>query len=153
MTVLLPLTTDDKPQMFEWISADQILTLTFVRQHLYFFQPTSASEFHGLLHYGSWAPAHHNVYRGYETLICVTVIQLTNKLTKKYWSCCYSVFVPGSHLGHMTRFIFSLWRDDGSVIQLYNCIWALPEQSPLGRSSALTDIFYSLIWDSLNPEG
>jgi hypothetical protein len=32
---------------------------------------------------------------------------------------------------------------------LYNCFWALPEQSLLGRSLAeLTAIFYSLIWDS-----
>jgi hypothetical protein len=32
---------------------------------------------------------------------------------------------------------------------LYNCFWALPEQSRLGRSpSELTAIFYCLIWDS-----
>jgi hypothetical protein len=37
---------------------------------------------------------------------------------------------------------------------LYNCFGALPEQSPLGRSSAeLTAIFYCLIWDSPNLEG
>jgi hypothetical protein len=37
---------------------------------------------------------------------------------------------------------------------LYNCFWALPEQSLLGRSSAeLTAIFYCLIWDSPNLEG
>jgi hypothetical protein len=37
---------------------------------------------------------------------------------------------------------------------LYNCFWALPEQSLLGGSSAeLTAIFYSLIWDSPNLEG
>jgi hypothetical protein len=35
---------------------------------------------------------------------------------------------------------------------LYNCFWALPEQSILDRSSAeLTAIFYCLIWDSTNP--
>jgi hypothetical protein len=37
---------------------------------------------------------------------------------------------------------------------LYNCLWALPEQSLLGRSPAeLTTIFYCLIWDSFNLEG
>jgi hypothetical protein len=37
---------------------------------------------------------------------------------------------------------------------LYNCFWALPEQSLLGRSPAeLTTIFYCLIWDSPNLEG
>jgi hypothetical protein len=29
-----------------------------------------------------------------------------------------------------------LWREDGSVIYLYNCFWTLPEQSLLGRSPA-----------------
>jgi hypothetical protein len=44
-----------------------------------------------------------------------------------------------------------LWWEDGSVIYLYNCFWALPEQSPLGRSPAeLRAIFYCLIWDSPN---
>jgi hypothetical protein len=37
---------------------------------------------------------------------------------------------------------------------LYNCFWALPEQSLLGRGPAeLTAIFYCLIWDSPNLEG
>jgi hypothetical protein len=46
-----------------------------------------------------------------------------------------------------------LWREDGSVIYLYNCFRALPEQSLLGRSPAeLTTIFYCLIWDSPNLE-
>jgi hypothetical protein len=37
---------------------------------------------------------------------------------------------------------------------LYNCFWALPEQSLLGRNPAeLTAIFYCLIWDSPNLEG
>jgi hypothetical protein len=37
---------------------------------------------------------------------------------------------------------------------LYNCFWALPEQSFLGRSPAeLTTIFYCLIWNSPNLEG
>jgi hypothetical protein len=32
---------------------------------------------------------------------------------------------------------------------LYNCFWALPEQSLLGRSlTELTTIFYCLLWDS-----
>jgi hypothetical protein len=37
---------------------------------------------------------------------------------------------------------------------LYNCFWALPEQSLLRRSPAEpTAIFYCLIWDSPNMEG
>jgi hypothetical protein len=37
---------------------------------------------------------------------------------------------------------------------LYNCFWALPEQSLLGPSpEELTTIFYCLIWDSPNLEG
>jgi hypothetical protein len=37
---------------------------------------------------------------------------------------------------------------------LYNCFWALPEQSLWGQSPAdLTAIFYCLIWDSPNVEG
>jgi hypothetical protein len=37
---------------------------------------------------------------------------------------------------------------------LYNCFWALPEQSLLGRSPVeLTAIFYCLIWDSTILEG
>jgi hypothetical protein len=37
---------------------------------------------------------------------------------------------------------------------LYNCFWALPKQSLLGRSIAeLKTIFYCLIWDSPNLEG
>jgi hypothetical protein len=37
---------------------------------------------------------------------------------------------------------------------LYNCFWALPEQSLLGQSpTELMAIFYCLIWDSLNLEG
>jgi hypothetical protein len=37
---------------------------------------------------------------------------------------------------------------------LYNCFWALPEQSLLGRSPAeLAALFYCLIWDSTNLEG
>jgi hypothetical protein len=37
---------------------------------------------------------------------------------------------------------------------LYNCFWALSEQSLLGRSPAeLTAIFYCLVWDSPHLEG
>jgi hypothetical protein len=37
---------------------------------------------------------------------------------------------------------------------LYNCFWALPEQSLLGRSPVeLTALFYCLIWDSTNLKG
>jgi hypothetical protein len=49
---------------------------------------------------------------------------------------------------------YPLWQEDGSVIYLYNCFWALPEQSLVGRSSAeLTITFYCLIRDSPNLEG
>jgi hypothetical protein len=47
-----------------------------------------------------------------------------------------------------------LWREDESVIYSYNCFWALPEQSLLGRSPAeLSAIFSCLIWDSSHLEG
>jgi hypothetical protein len=37
---------------------------------------------------------------------------------------------------------------------LYNCFWAMPELSLLGRSPAkLTALFYCLIWDSTNLKG
>jgi hypothetical protein len=37
---------------------------------------------------------------------------------------------------------------------LYNCFWALPEQSLLSQNpSELTALFDCLIWDSPNPEG
>jgi hypothetical protein len=37
---------------------------------------------------------------------------------------------------------------------LFNCLWALPEQSLLGRCPAeLTALFYRLIWDSTNLQG
>jgi hypothetical protein len=77
-----------------------------------------------------------------------------------------SFLVPGSHLESISRFLLSLWRlrvswyghspwrQDGSVIYLYNWFWALSEQSLSGRSPAeLTAIFYCLIWDSSNLEG
>jgi hypothetical protein len=67
------------------------------------------------------------------------------------------VLVSGAHLGPATNFSFflkclsdscgfvSLTR--GRVYNLlYNCFWALPEQSLLGRSPAeLAAIFYCLI--------
>jgi hypothetical protein len=47
----------------------------------------------------------------------------------------------------------SLRRGRVSNLQ-YNCFWALPEQSLLGRTPAeLTAIFYCFIWDSPNLEG
>jgi hypothetical protein len=46
-----------------------------------------------------------------------------------------------------------LWREDGSVIYLYNCFWALPEQSLLCWNPAeLMTTFHCLIWDSPNLE-
>jgi hypothetical protein len=47
-----------------------------------------------------------------------------------------------------------LWGEDGSVINSYNCFWALPEQSLWGTNPAkLTTIFHCLIRDSANLEG
>jgi hypothetical protein len=70
-----------------------------------------------------------------------------------------SVLVSGSHMEPVTKFLFSVWRlrfswcgapslTRGQVCNLlYNCFWALPEQSLWGRSPA------ELIWDSPNLEG
>jgi hypothetical protein len=71
-----------------------------------------------------------------------------------------SVLVSGSHLGPVTRFvllsdIFGLrvvgrppWREDRSVIYLYNLL-SLFRPSP----TELMTTPYCLIWDSLNQEG
>jgi hypothetical protein len=93
------------------------------------------------------------------------MLKLKLKLIYDRQSVGQSVLVSGSHLGPVTNFSFSLkfliyscgfvilW-EDRSVIYLYNCFWALSEQSLLGRSPAeLTAIFYCLIWDSTNLEG
>jgi hypothetical protein len=81
-----------------------------------------------------------------------------------------SVLVSGAHLGPVTNFSFAtkfLFRHlrfckfvapsltRGQVCKLlYNCFWALPEQSLLGRSPAeLPAFFYCLIRDSTNLEG
>jgi hypothetical protein len=67
------------------------------------------------------------------------------------WFTCTIASAPcqSSH-----SWVCPLWWEDESVIYLYNCFWALPEQSLLGRSPAeLTAIFYCLIWDSPNLEG
>jgi hypothetical protein len=87
------------------------------------------------------------------------------------WSCDrrsvgHSVLVSSSHLEIMTGFFSSvlqlwvswcwapLWREDGSVIYSYHCLWAMPEQSLSGPSPAeLKTLFYCLIWDSPNLEG
>jgi hypothetical protein len=79
-----------------------------------------------------------------------------------------SVLVSGAHLGPVTNFSFamkflfghlrfckfvapSLTR--GRVCKLlYNCFWALPEQSLLGSPAELTAFFYCLIRDSTNLE-
>jgi hypothetical protein len=78
-------------------------------------------------------------------------------------SVSQSVLVSGTHLGPVTNFSFSLkfpshscgfvilkrplWQEDGSVICLYNCFWALPEQSLLVKLGVdhLYDWFY---WDA-----
>jgi hypothetical protein len=81
-----------------------------------------------------------------------------------------SVLVSGARLGSVTNFSFAtkfLFRHlrfckfvapsltRGRVCKLlYNCFWALPEQSLLGRSPAeLTAFFYCLIRDFTNLEG
>jgi hypothetical protein len=96
-------------------------------------------------------------------------MKLKLKLIYDWQSVDQFILVSGTHLGPVTNFSFSLklpldicgfvillrplWREDGSVIYLYNCLWALPKQSLLGRSPAdLTAIVYSLIWDSPNLE-
>jgi hypothetical protein len=70
------------------------------------------------------------------------------------------VLVSGSHLEPMTRFFYlsddcrfpdmghPLWWEGGSVICLYSCFWALPEQSLLGRSPI--ELMTILIWDCHN---
>jgi hypothetical protein len=74
------------------------------------------------------------------------------------------VLVSGSHLSLDSSFLSNncglldverpLWREDGSAIYLYNCFWALPEQSLSRPSHAeLMAIFYCLIWDLSNLEG
>jgi hypothetical protein len=76
-----------------------------------------------------------------------------------------SVLVSGSHLEPMATLLSSLWRlrvswygtpslTRGRACNLlYNCFWALPEQSLLGPSPVeLTTIFYCLIWDPPNLE-
>jgi hypothetical protein len=78
-----------------------------------------------------------------------------------------SVLVPGAHLAPVTNFFLLVisirqlrlryfaapsltrWR---VCNLLYNCFWALSEQSLLGQSPAyLRAVFYCLIWDSPQP--
>jgi hypothetical protein len=75
-------------------------------------------------------------------------LKLKLKLIYDRRSVGQSVLLSDSNLEPMTRFCFlsddcgfldvwhPLWREDGSVIYLYNCFWALPEHSLLGRSPA-----------------
>jgi hypothetical protein len=43
---------------------------------------------------------------------------------------------------------YPLWLKDESIIYLYSCFWALPEQWLFSRSpTEPTTIFYCLIWD------
>jgi hypothetical protein len=61
--------------------------------------------------------------------------------------------IPFRHL-HVCYFVASSLTRGRVCNLLYNCFWALPEQSLLGRSPAeLTTIFYCFIWDSPNLEG
>jgi hypothetical protein len=100
------------------------------------------------------------------TCSCVSVLTLKLQLKLIYdrQSVGQFVLVPGTHLGPVTNF-FSLFEISfrqllvcyfaapsltrGRVCNLlYNCFWALPEQSLLGRSpTEPTAIFYCLIWD------
>jgi hypothetical protein len=61
--------------------------------------------------------------------------------------------IPFRHLRVCKFVALSLTR--GRVCKLlYNCFWALPEKSLVGRSPAeLTALFYCLIWDYTNLEG
>jgi hypothetical protein len=83
------------------------------------------------------------------------------KLRYDWRSIGQSIFLSGSHLELVTRFIFCIYscglldvwrplrREDGSVIY-----WAIPEQSLSSPGPAeLTTIFYCLIWDFLNLVG
>jgi hypothetical protein len=98
-------------------------------------------------------------------------MKLKLKLIYERQSVGQSVLVSGAHLGPVTNFsLSSKFPSDrqlhfcyfvapsltkGRVCNiLYNCFWALPEQSLLGRSpTELRAIFYCLIWDSPNLEG
>jgi hypothetical protein len=66
-----------------------------------------------------------------------TWTELKLKLIYDRQSVGQSVLVSDPHLEPMTRFLFSdncrfldvgrhLWQEDGSVVYLYNCFWALP---------------------------
>jgi hypothetical protein len=97
-------------------------------------------------------------------------VKLKLKLIYNRQSVSQSVLVSGAHLRPETNLIFFLEISFGLLrvcyfvapslawgrvcILLYNCFWALTEQSHLCRSPAeLTAIFYCLIWDSPNLEG
>jgi hypothetical protein len=69
--------------------------------------------------------------------------------------CQETIWVPWPDFFYLSNDCgFPLWREDRSVIYLYNCFWTLPKR-PLSCTSSveLTAIFYCLIWDSPNLEG
>jgi hypothetical protein len=91
-----------------------------------------------------------------------TVLKLKLQLIYDRQLVGQSVLVSGAHLGPVTNFSFAmkissrqlrLWYfvapslTRGRICNLlYNCFWALPEQSLLGRSpEELTALFYCLI--------
>jgi hypothetical protein len=94
-------------------------------------------------------------------LALMDMIKLKLKLIYDGQSVDQSVLVSSTLLGPLTNFSFSLkFPSDICVFHfvapsltrgrvcnlLYNCFWALPERSLLGRSPAeLTAIFYCLI--------
>jgi hypothetical protein len=82
----------------------------------------------------------------YEAIVRTSVEKLKLKLIYDRQSVGQSVLVSGAHLGPVTNFSFSLKfpyyfvapsLTRGRVFNLlYNCFWALPEQSLLGLSLA-----------------
>jgi hypothetical protein len=96
--------------------------------------------------------------------VIVWMIKSKSKLYYDQQSVGQSVLLSGTYLGLATNFFFFFlhwqlrvsWCGASSLTRgwvcnlLYNCFWALPEQSLSGPSSAeLTAIIYCLTWDSL----
>jgi hypothetical protein len=88
---------------------------------------------------------HTTVHLGWTVDFWLLELKLKLKLKLHYdrQSVGQSILVSGTHPGHATSFSFflkfcldscgfvilyrPLWREDGSVIYLFNCFWALPE--------------------------
>jgi hypothetical protein len=87
-------------------------------------------------------------------------LKLKLKLRCDRQSVGQCVLVSGSHLEPMTRFLLSvwqlwvswcLWREDGSVLQLYNSFWALPEQSLSGPNPQNSRPYFAVSFGTLQP--